>query len=187
MEILPHVIEGKHIFLAPELRDNVPQYWKWANDREVSRMTCGYGNVPSLEVMQATYDRQMVADDVRRLDIHLMSTGDLIGRCALKNLNLIVGRGEVSIFIGEEKYRGHGYGTEAMRLLCTFGFEMLELHTIFLTVLACNPRAIASYHRLGFKDAGCLREASARDGERVDILYMDLLRADLVPDTEPGA
>jgi hypothetical protein len=40
---------------------------------------------------------------------------------------------------------------------------------------------------VGFRDAGCLREASARDGKRVDILYMDLLRGDLVLDTKSGA
>jgi RimJ/RimL family protein N-acetyltransferase len=39
---------------------------------------------------------------------------------------------------------------------------------------------------VGFRDVGCLREASARDGKRVDILYMDLLRRDLVPDTGSG-
>jgi RimJ/RimL family protein N-acetyltransferase len=74
-----------------------------------------------------------------------------------------------------------------MRLLCTVGFDMLELHTIFLTVLACNPGAVASYQKVGFKNAGCLREASARDGKRVDVLYMDLLRGDLVPDAGSGA
>lgn len=187
MEILPHVLEGQHVFIAPERRDNVPLYWKWANDREVTRLTKGYGRAPSLEAMEASYDKAILADDSRQFGIHLVSTGDLIGRCALKNLNLIVGRGEASILIGDEKYRGHGYGTEAMRLLCIVGFDMLELHTIYLTVLACNPHAIASYRKLGFKDAGCLREASARDGQRVDILYMDLLREDLVPGTGSGA
>ena len=141
MDILPRVIDGKHVFLAPERRDNVPLYWKWANDREVTRLTQGYGRAPSFELMEASYDKSAVADDVRRFGIHLVSTGDIIGRCALKNLNLIVGRGEASILIGDEKYRGLGYGTEAMRLLCTVGFDMLELHTIFLTVLACNPGA----------------------------------------------
>ncbi|MHB8106357.1 MAG: GNAT family N-acetyltransferase [Candidatus Cryosericum sp.] len=187
MDMLPRVIEGKLVFLAPERRDNVPFYWKWANDREVTRLTHGYGRAPSLEAMHASYDRSVVADDIRRFGIHLMSTGELVGRCAFNNLNLIVGRGEASILIGETQHRGHGYGTEAMRLLCAVGFDMLELHTIFLTVLACNPGAVASYRKVGFKEAGRLREASARDGQRVDILYMDLLRGDLVPGTESGA
>jgi RimJ/RimL family protein N-acetyltransferase len=184
MEILPRVIEGDLVFLAPERRENVPLYWKWANDREVTRLTQGYGRAPSLEAMLASYDKAALSDDVRRFGIHLCASGELIGRCSFKSLQLIVGRAEASILIGEDKHRGHGYGTEAMYLLCRVGFEMLELHTIFLTVLACNPRAIASYHKLGFRDAGRLREASARDGNRVDILYMDLLRGDL---TAPSA
>lgn len=186
MEILPHVIEGSSVFLAPERRDNVPLYWKWANDREVTRLTQGYGRAPSLEYMYASYDKAALADDVRRFGIHLVASGELIGRCSFKSLQLVVGRAEAGILIGEEKHRGHGYGTEAMYLLCTVGFDMLELHTIFLTVLSCNPRAIVSYHRLGFRDAGRLREASARDGKRVDILYMDLLRGDLVTPVPTG-
>ncbi len=179
MEDIPRVIGGKLVFLAPEQRSNVPLYWKWANDREVTRLTQGYGRAPSLESVQSEYDRATVSEDGRRFGIHLVASGELIGRCSLKRLQLVVGRGEASILIGEEQNRGHGYGSEAMYLLCRIGFEMLELHTIFLTVLSCNPRAVASYRKLGFRDAGCLREASARDGRRVDILYMDLLRAEL--------
>ncbi len=186
MEILPHVIDGNMVFLAPERRDNVPLYWKWANDREVTRLTQGYGRAPSLEALQVSYDKAALSDDVRRFGIHLKTSGELIGRCSFKALQLIVGRGEVSILVGDEKYRGHGYGTEAMYLLCRVGFEMLELHTIFLTVLACNPRAVASYRKLGFRDAGRLREASARDGNRVDILYMDLLRDELTAPSLKG-
>ena len=47
MDILPHVIEGEHVFLAPERRDNVPLYWKWANDREVTRLTQGMAELPA--------------------------------------------------------------------------------------------------------------------------------------------
>lgn len=179
MESVPHVIDGKLVFLAPEQRSNVPLYWKWANDREVTCLTQGYGRAPSLEAVQAAYDRDVLSGEVRRFGIHLLSSGELIGRCAFKSLQLVVGRGEASILIGDGQHRGHGYGTEAMWLLCRVGFEMLELHTIFLTVLACNPRAIACYRRLGFRAAGRLREASARDRRRVDILYMDLLAAEL--------
>jgi len=186
METVPRVIEGRHVFLAPERRENVPLYWKWACDRDVTRLTKGYGRAPSLEAMEASYEKSALAEDVRRFGIHLTADDELIGRCSLKDLNLIVGRGEATILIGEARHRGQGYGTEAMRLLCEVGFDMLELHTIFLTVLDCNPAAIASYRKVGFQDAGRLREASCRDGQRIDILYMDLLRGELVREAGAG-
>jgi len=186
METVPRVIEGRHVFLAPERRENVALYWKWACDRDVTRLTKGYGRAPSLEAMEASYEKSALAEDVRRFGIHLSADDELIGRCSLKDLNLIVGRGEATILIGEARHRGQGYGTEAMRLLCEVGFDMLELHTIFLTVLDCNPAAIASYRKVGFQDAGRLREASCRDGQRIDILYMDLLRGELVREAGAG-
>jgi len=186
METVPRVIEGRHVFLAPERRENVPLYWKWACDRDVTRLTKGYGRAPSLEAMEGSYEKSALAEDVRRFGIHLTADDELIGQCSLKDLNLIVGRGEATILIGEARHRGQGYGTEAMRLLCEVGFDMLELHTIFLTVLDCNPAAIASYRKVGFQDAGRLREASCRDGQRIDILYMDLLRGELVREAGAG-
>jgi RimJ/RimL family protein N-acetyltransferase len=47
----------------------------------------------------------------------------LIGSIELRDLSAEARRGDVGILIGDPAYRGGGYGTEAMRLLCRFAFQ----------------------------------------------------------------
>ena len=79
------------------------------------------------------------------------------------------------IFIGEEENRSKGYGTEALKLLLDYGFNYLNLHSIMLCVMSFNERAIACYKKVGFKEAGRLRENYFLNGKYHDVVYMDIL------------
>jgi RimJ/RimL family protein N-acetyltransferase len=84
----------------------------------------------------------------------------------------------LGIGIGEPEYRGRGYGTDAMRLLVGYGFRELDLHRIQLGVLANNPRAIRCYEKVGFVREMVRRAEIYRDGQRIDAIYMGLLRSE---------
>lgn len=85
----------------------------------------------------------------------------------------------MGLFIGDEKYRNKGYGAEALRLACKYAFDKLNLHSLYLNVFDFNERAIACYKKVGFKEAGRLREAYFVNGKYNDVITMDLLREDL--------
>ena len=80
------------------------------------------------------------------------------------------------ITIGETDAWGHGYGTEAARLMLWLAFERIGLHRVGLSVFAFNERAIRSYEKAGFRVEGRLREAIARDGRYWDEIQMGVLR-----------
>jgi RimJ/RimL family protein N-acetyltransferase len=67
-------------------------------------------------------------------------------------------KAELRIVIGEPSARGKGVGTEAIDLLCRYGFERLELHRIYAHVLAINPAARRAFERAGFDLDGTLRD-----------------------------
>jgi RimJ/RimL family protein N-acetyltransferase len=48
---------------------------------------------------------------------------------------------EFGIVIGDKKLWGHGYGSEATKLILEYGFKNLKLHRIELLVLDSNERA----------------------------------------------
>ena len=73
-------------------------------------------------------------------------------------------------------YRGHGYGTDAMRVTLRYGFMELNLQRIQLNVYSYNERAIKSYLKAGFVVEGRQRGMLRRDGERWDFVYMSVLR-----------
>ncbi|MDP6958732.1 MAG: GNAT family protein [Planctomycetota bacterium] len=98
-----------------------------------------------------------------------------IGNCGLHGLNHPNRSAELGILIGEERFQDRGYGTEAMELLCEYGFNMLNLNRIGLEVYEYNERAYRCYEKVGFQKEGRLREARFYDGRYWDALRYGLL------------
>jgi RimJ/RimL family protein N-acetyltransferase len=93
---------------------------------------------------------------------------------------------EFGIVIDETCW-GRGYGSDATRLLLTYGFQQLKLHRIELLVLDDNDRARRMYRNLGFVDEGIRREACLIDGEWHDVIMMGLLETEWNAHTLPQA
>ena len=65
---------------------------------------------------------------------------------------------------------------DAMRIILRFAFTELNLRRVSLDVFEYNPRAIASYRKVGFVEEGRLRRFLHRDGRRWDLIFMGMLR-----------
>ncbi len=100
----------------------------------------------------------------------------LIGFVELSGFRWSARSAWVGIGIGLREFWGGGYGTEAMRLVCKYAFETVNLNRINLNVFEYNERAYRSYVKCGFKEEGRSRQAMLRDGKRWDVIYMGLLR-----------
>ena len=100
----------------------------------------------------------------------------LIGYINLFDIEWNNGAGQLGMAIGNEADRGKGYGTEALRLMLRYAFTELNLYRLGLDVLAYNERAISAYERVGFRREGAVREAVHHDGQRVDLIFMGILR-----------
>lgn len=99
----------------------------------------------------------------------------MIGTCGYWNTDSTQRNSEVIMMIGERNNLGKGYGTDAMKLLLEFGFNIRNLHSIRLRVYSFNERGIRSYEKCGFKQIGYFREAGRIDGEYYDEILMDIL------------
>ena len=84
----------------------------------------------------------------------------------------------VGIFIGEKESWGKGCGTEAMRLLLDYAFNLLNLHSVMLGAFEFNERAIRTYRSLGFKEIGRRRQARIVGPAKYDAVLMDLLASE---------
>jgi RimJ/RimL family protein N-acetyltransferase len=88
----------------------------------------------------------------------------------------------LGIAIGDKSHLEGGYGTDIMRTVCRFGFEMMNLHRIDLTVFDWNTRAIRCYEKVGFQHEGVLRDGMFKAGRWNQLVYMGLLRGELIPE-----
>jgi RimJ/RimL family protein N-acetyltransferase len=105
--------------------------------------------------------------------------GDLsIGTVFLRDVDKVNGSGVVGIFLGDRRYLGQGYGTDALNALVDFGFGELRLERIELEVFDFNTRAIRSYLKAGFQTDAVLRHARFHRGAHHDVHIMSILRDD---------
>lgn len=101
-----------------------------------------------------------------------------IGLCSLEGIDPRTRSAEFGIWVGKA-FWDRGYGTDATRTMCRWGFRFANLHRITLHVLAANARALRAYEKVGFRLEGSLRGAEFRDGRHVDLLVMGLLEDEI--------
>jgi len=167
-------IVGERLYLSPFNNTDTEFHttWTtWMNDRTVNDTFDGHQNLVSLS------GAKKIIEELTgyRFDIVLLDGNVLIGHISLHNIDHLNRHAFLGIVIGEEAHRSKGYGTEAVRLVLDYGFKSLNLHNIMLSVHEDNYAGIACYKKVGFREAGRRREWFFKDGEYVDVLYMDIL------------
>ncbi|HLI26512.1 MAG TPA: GNAT family N-acetyltransferase [Chloroflexota bacterium] len=171
-------IVGTQVALGPLRRDLLPLYTRWLNDFAVTR-TLAVGMAPqTLEAEARWYESVAQQPDAVHFTIYEQATQRPIGLGSLQHIDYRHGTAELGLLIGERACWGRGYGTEATRLLCDYGFTLLGLHNIWLAVYAVNARALRIYERAGFQLIGRRRAAWQLGGQRYDVLYLDCLRTE---------
>jgi len=164
---------GTRLYLSPINTDDADYYIKWLNDEVVAKNYAQYSSaVSSKSDLDWLFEPSR---GVQRYAIVLLDGDALIGSVSLHDINSINRTAFIGIFIGEEENRGKGYGAEAIRLLLAYGFKTMNLNNIMLSVHADNFAGISCYKKVGFREAGRRREWVFKDGEYVDVIYMDML------------
>jgi len=110
--------------------------------------------------------------------ICLLGEEQSIGTVFLRDVDKVNGSGVVGIFLGDRRYLGQGYGTDALNALVDFGFGELRLERIELEVFDFNARAIRSYVKAGFQTDAVLRHSRFHRGSYHDVHIMSILRDD---------
>lgn len=118
----------------------------------------------------------MEANDEVNLAICLSDPTEHIGNIYLRNLNWLDRNAELHTFVASPTHRGKGYGSAAVALIISHGFDDLGLVRIYLHVLAKNAAAIRTYEKCGFAVEGRLRKHVFKDGAFEDMLVMGKCR-----------
>ena len=175
------LLKGERIGLGPLRRDLLDTYTRWVNDMRVTRTL----NLPSrphtFEQQVQWVDKALVSATDIIFTIYILESMQPIGNVGLHDIDHDSGTAEFGILIGEVDAWGMGYGTEATRLIVSYGFDVLGLHNIDLECYGNNPAGVKAYERAGFKHVGRRRGAKKIGRERVDIIIMDILASEVEP------
>jgi ribosomal-protein-alanine N-acetyltransferase len=107
--------------------------------------------------------------------------GKLIGGITLGNIRHGVAQtGQIGYWIGE-RYAGHGYMLDAIRLVIPYAFNTLRLHRIEAACIPDNVRSTRVLEKAGFQREGLLRSYLRINGSWQDHYLYALIEDD------PGA
>jgi diamine N-acetyltransferase len=102
--------------------------------------------------------------------VYLESTP--IGIVGLSNISKQNRNANLFIIVGEDEYRGRGYGKDAMEQILDYGFGELKLHKINLGVVKENQAAVHLYLFMGFVIEGEMKDEVFGHGRFHDFLSM---------------
>jgi RimJ/RimL family protein N-acetyltransferase len=166
---------GSRISIGPFVPEDFASVFCWFNDVAAARLDLAYRPVDMMAHQQWWHglgkDPSKVVFAIRRT-----SEPAIIGYVQITAINSVHRSAEMGIRIGEEKNRGQGYGTEALRLALNFCWNHLNLNRVQLSVFKHNLRAIAAYKAAGFRKEGRMRRAAFIGGAWVDLILMAALR-----------
>jgi len=170
-------LKGERVGLRAPEREHIDLFLKWFNDLDILQY------VLRVRPMGRAEEEEWLAGLSKRPDdlvfvIAALEGGVPIGSCGLHRISASNRSAELGIVIGEKENWNRGYGREAMNLLCGYGFGVLNLNRIGLSVYEYNVRGIRCYERVGFRPEGRRRAARFWDGRYWDILEMGLLASE---------
>lgn len=174
---------GEHVMLRARVRDDVPVTYRLWSDPELHQIADTSPWVPqSLEAAYARFDKELADEPdpkVARFAVvpRAEPDGPAVGSATLWDIDMHQRIAHVGLGLLPEA-RGHGYGTDTVRVLCDYGFRLRGLARIGCETLATNAGMLAAAEKAGFTREGVLRGNAVVDGERVDEVLLGILASE---------
>ncbi len=162
-------------FLVREIiKEDLPILYTFISDREIATLT-NYSQEETFEDFRAKYN------------LYLNGYSDEIKIFTIVYDELVIGKMEIGydlenktgifdILIGNKKRWHQGFGTKALSVLFSYGFNNLGLNRISCEVYRFNEKSINLMRKMKMHVDGMLREAEFMHGQYVDIYIFSLLR-----------
>lgn len=169
-----HIFGEKIILRAIEAKDN-EMLRSLVNDPETEIMIGGSSWPVSKDEQMEWYERQKKEKNILRCIAASISTDEALGAVILSDIDSKNGTAEIHIKMDKESGRGKGYGTDALKTLCHYGFQELRLHCIYARVLSSNAISKKLFEKCGFEREGVLRARVYKGGKYHDYESYSLL------------
>lgn len=170
------ILHGSKIFLRQiELSDCTMSYVEWLRDVEVNQYLETRWSEQTLDNVRDFVKSQRENNHSILFAIILISDNRHIGNIKIGPVNECHKHADISYFIGDKSQWNKGIATEAINLVCEFGFHEMHLHRIEAGVYA---EAVGSWSAL--EKNGFIREAVFREKVMFYGRYMDVYRYGMI-------
>ncbi len=141
-------------------REDAPLMLEWMHDSDTTKGLKKDLSSCTLEDAETFCESMRIPDEIKTgMGIHFAITDEndeYLGTISLKNIDLVNSNAEYAIIL-RKNYQGHGIASRATHLILEYAFDKLNLHRVYLSVLADNDNAVKLYEKCGFKYEGEFR------------------------------
>ncbi len=171
------MFKGKKVNLRSFELSDVDEMMKYINDYLVKRALGDPFPTSSFdqeEWIKKTWKQKRDGSNYN-FAIELSENKKLIGVAGLKRVNSINRSASFTIAIYSPSNWNKGYGTDALKVILSIAFDLLNLHSVNLRVYEYNKGGIKSYEKSGFTRTGMMRERDYSEGSYHGDVMMDIL------------
>lgn len=168
---------GERIYLSPTNVEDFKIFTKWVNDETLAR---GIGNFNQCisEVNEKEWLEKSCKSSDHNYSIIRLEDDQLIGSYALEAKDHVSRRYHIGGLIGEPTNRSKGYGTEALKLITKYAFEILNAETVYSGIYSFNEASLKSAKKAGYTVSGKFRNSKFYNGEFHDEYSIEITRDD---------
>lgn len=156
-------------------------WYGWFNDSDTTINTQKHYYPNTLQNQLDYYKSIQNNPNIIQLGIVEKNGSELFGIVSLSNINFINRNADISLIIGEKKYRKLLYSDEALKLIFDHAFFTLNLHKIiggYVHTLETWGKFLKN--RFGFTDEGIWREHVYKNGTYLNIIRLGLLKSEYI-------
>lgn len=170
-DILFHNLKSDQLRFKELIMADVEAIHLYASDEDVSRFI-GWPLMSSVEETKK-FVAEMMSKEVAGTHIYAnvieKNSNEVIGTVMLFNIDQVANKSEIGYVFRKDTW-GKGYCSEAVKLVCDYGFNILNLHKIHAQVTESNIGSSRVLEKNEF-----IKEGQLKDHYYVDNQYFDCL------------
>jgi len=175
------VLTWEKVSLVVPEKEDTKLWYAWVNDIETqSYLGSMYGEIISLEEEEKYYDDIIKDINTKLFCIYTEEFKKVIWNISLMWVDYKNRKAELWIAIFNKKQQNKWYGTESIKLMLKYAFEVLWLNKVNLRFIEFNKRAQAVYEKIWFKEVGRLKEEECRWTKYYDTILMEIFSRDFL-------
>ncbi len=172
-------LSGRKVNLRPLTRADVPIITRWINDPEIREFVSIA--FPHTEKQEEEWLNKLDSDDKNIVLCIETKQGIPIGVIGIHQIEWVHRVATTGTLIGEKKYWGKGFGTDAKMTLLDYAFNVLNLRRICSEALAYNMRSLAYSLHCGYEIEGRKKKHFFKNGRYHDVIHLGLFRGKWLP------
>ena len=170
------MLRSKKVILRPvDVEQDLERCLGWINDHNVVQFL-GKPLKPITREKELELLQKIASDESSVVFVIDTLEGTHIGITGLHRISHFDGTAVTGTMIGDKRFWGRGYGTDAKMLLIWYAFRVLNLRRINSHVMAFNKRSIKCQLRCGYRIEGVKRKEVYKNGRYHDLVMLAVFR-----------